>query len=83
MVEKAVEYLAILFKKKSSIHDTALEANSVVAHQISRHNKPFSDGNLIKQCMTDRTSVVCPETKGNFEKISLLRWTVRWTHRNN
>uniref|UniRef100_A0A0L8HZ71 Uncharacterized protein n=1 Tax=Octopus bimaculoides TaxID=37653 RepID=A0A0L8HZ71_OCTBM len=39
-------------------------------------NKPFSDGELIKQCMMDCASVVCLEMKGKFKNISLLRRTV-------
>lgn len=80
--KKAVEYVAKLnkqqtvFKKQSSIHDTALEASFMVAYRISRRNKPFSDGELIKQCMMDCASVVCPEMKGKFENISLSRRTV-------
>ena len=36
----------------------------------------YSDGEFIKQCLTDVAAVMCPQSVKEFEKISLSRWTV-------
>ena len=38
--------------------------------------KPFTEGEIIKECMMSVAKEVCPETKGAFENISLSARTV-------
>lgn len=80
--KKALEYVSkldkqqSLFKKHSSNQDTALEASFKVSYLISKQNRPFSDGEFVKQCMVDCVTIMCPEMKNKFENISLSRRTV-------
>ena len=48
----------------------------MVAYNLVKRNKPFLDGEFIKQCMVECTSVMCPDVKSKFESISLSRGTV-------
>ena len=48
----------------------------MVAYNLAKRNKPFSDGMFIKQCMVECTSVMCHHVKSKFESISLSRRTV-------
>jgi hypothetical protein len=47
-----------------------------MAYNISKHNKPFSESEFMKQCMVDVAEAVYPENKTAFENISLSRITV-------
>jgi len=44
--------------------------------QTCKRNKPFSDGEFIKGCMSDVTSIICPEQKTKMDSIALSRRTV-------
>ena len=48
----------------------------MVAYNLAKRNKPFSDGEFIKQCIVEYASVMCPDVKSKFESISLSRRTV-------
>ena len=77
--EKCVEKLKkqqTLFMKQSALQNSATEASLMVAYNLAKRNKPFSDGDFIKQCMVECASVMCPNEKSKFESISLSRRTV-------
>lgn len=38
--------------------------------------KPYSEGDLVKKCLTDVAEQMCPKMVQEFEKISLSRWTI-------
>ena len=44
--------------------------------QIVKYNKPFSDGEFIKECLLDATNILCPEQNNKFDSITLSRKTV-------
>ena len=76
--EKCVKKLKkqqTLFTKQSALQSSATEASLMVAYNLSKRNKPFLDGEFIKQCMVDCASVMCPDVKSKFESISLSRRT--------
>jgi len=50
----------------------------MVAYNLARNSKPFSDGEFVKQCLVDCASVLCPEMKSRFDTISLSRKTMVW-----
>ena len=43
---------------------------------IAQHNKPFSDGEFVKECMLDAVDITCPEVRTKIEAISLSRRTI-------
>ena len=61
-VEECVEKLKkqqTLFTKQSPLQSSATEASLMVAYNLAKRNKPFSDGEFIKQCMIECANVMC------------------------
>ncbi|KAG8239804.1 hypothetical protein J437_LFUL019402 [Ladona fulva] len=54
-----------LFTKQSTLQDSATEASFMIAYNLAKRNKPFSDGD-----------VLCPDVRSKFENVSLSRRTV-------
>lgn len=48
----------------------------MVTYNLAKRNKPFSDGEFIKQCMVECASILCPNVRSKFESISLSRRTI-------
>ncbi|XP_077288029.1 general transcription factor II-I repeat domain-containing protein 2-like [Arctopsyche grandis] len=48
-----------------------VEASFVVSNIIAKSSKPFSDGEYIKNCMTEVSAIICPDIKHKFENLSL------------
>lgn len=44
--------------------------------KLAKDSKPFSKGEFLKECMVETAGLLCPESKGKFENISLSRRTV-------
>jgi hypothetical protein len=65
-----------LFTKQSTLQNSATEASFMVAYNLAKRNKPFSDGEFTKQCMVECASVLCPDVRSKFESISLSRRTI-------
>ena len=65
-----------MFTKQSTLQSSATEASLMVAYNLAKSNKPFLDGEFIKQCMVECASVMCPDAKSKFKSISLSRRTV-------
>lgn len=65
-----------VFTRQSSIQDAATEASFVLSYNIVKRNKPFSDGEFIKECLSGAANIMCPEQKTKFDSISLSRRTV-------
>lgn len=65
-----------VFTKQSVIQDAATETSLVLSHMIAKRNKPFSDGEFIKECLSYAANIMCPEQTKKFESISLSRRTV-------
>ena len=55
-----------VFTKQSLIQDAATEASLVLSQKIVKRNKPFSDGEFIKECLSDAANIMCPEQKTKF-----------------
>ena len=52
-----------------------------LCESMAENGKPFSDGEIIKNCLTIFTEYACPEKKHLVEQTSLSRFTV--SHRTN
>lgn len=48
----------------------------MLAFKLAEASKPFCEGEFLKDCMVETVGVLCPESQGKFEKISLSRLTV-------
>lgn len=64
-----------LFTKQSKTQEAAVKASFVVAYNVAKENKAFSDSEFVKKCMLDVAEIICPENKKDFENVSLSRRT--------
>lgn len=64
------------FTRSRDIADGAVKASYLIANELVRASKPYSDGELVKTCMLKAAEVVCPEKRPAFANISLSRNTV-------
>lgn len=65
-----------IFKKQNSSQKQATHASYVVAYNIAKSNKAFSDGEFVKTCMLQVCDILCPEKTKDFETVSLSRKTI-------
>ncbi|XP_075215361.1 EPM2A-interacting protein 1-like [Lycorma delicatula] len=68
--------MALLTKKVVAEQEAAALARFRVAHPIAKHGKPFTDGELIKDCTIAAAEEMCPEKANLLENISLSANTV-------
>ena len=60
-----------VFPKQSTIQDAATEASFMVSYKLAKRNKPFSESEFIKECMSDVAIIMCPEQKTKTDSIAL------------
>ena len=48
----------------------------LIAQRIVQTIKPYSESDFVKNCLTEVAEEMCPKMVQEFEKISLLRWTI-------
>ena len=51
-------------------------ASYVIAWEIAKASKPFSEGEFVRTCITKAAELVCPESRQALANISLSRPTV-------
>ena len=56
--------------------ENATAASYEVALLIAQHGKPFTDGALMKQCLTNVAGIISPEKLQDIKNVSLSRSTV-------
>ena len=66
----------IMFKKMHTNNEKTIRCSFLIAQRIGQTIKPYSEGGFVKKCLTDVAEEMCPKTVQEFEKISLLRWTI-------
>lgn len=65
-----------LFTKATTKNDAAMKASFIVAEEIARASKSFSEGAFLKQCMLKVCEQVCPDQIQTFKNVSLSRNTI-------
>lgn len=63
----------IMFKKATSQSDAAVKASFIVAVEIAKANRPFNEGEFVKNCMLKVCDLVWPEKNQTFLNGSLSR----------
>ena len=53
-----------------------MKASYVIAWEIAKASKPFSEGEFVRTCITKAAELVCPESRQALANISLSRPTV-------
>ena len=64
-----------IFHRAKNISENATYASYQVAHLIAKYDKPFSDGEFIKECLIKVEGWVNLQKMDNFNKVSLSRQT--------
>ena len=65
-----------MFIRINNQSEGAVQASFIIAEQIARACRPFTEGEFIKNCIDKVGNVVCPEKKQAFADISLSPWLV-------
>uniref|UniRef100_A0A8C6VWZ3 SPIN-DOC-like zinc-finger domain-containing protein n=1 Tax=Nothobranchius furzeri TaxID=105023 RepID=A0A8C6VWZ3_NOTFU len=65
-----------LFTKAKSQSEAAVRASLIVAEEVAKSARPFTEGELIKTCMLKVCNAVCPDKRQLFSNVSLSRNTV-------
>ena len=65
------------FRKQTAEADKIVRTSYDVSRILARWMKPFSDGDIIKECHVAVVDSVCPEQRSVFETVSLSSRTVR------
>ena len=65
-----------VFTNLTKSGEAVTQASYVVAQEIARRSKPFSDGEFVRDCMLKVADIVCPEQKAKLCDISLSNDTV-------
>ncbi|CAM2112122.1 unnamed protein product [Caretta caretta] len=65
-----------IYVRQSAIQEATTKASYVLAFKITKQNKPFAEGEFLKECMVDVSGMLCPEYQNKFENIILSRRTV-------
>ena len=65
-----------MFTKAKSQSEAAVKASFIVAAEIAKSSRPFTEGEFVKNCMIKVCDTVCPEKRQAFLNVSLSRNTV-------
>nr|KAF6360164.1 hypothetical protein mMyoMyo1_011117 [Myotis myotis] len=65
-----------VFHRQTTIPETTTKASFMLSFKLAKASKPLSEGEFLKECMIETAGLLCPESKGKFEKLSLSRKTV-------
>lgn len=75
-LKKTISTQRNAFTKQNTAQKASTLAGYVVAYKIAKSNKPYSEGEFIKDCMVSMSKILCPEKIKEFESVSLSRKTV-------
>ena len=64
------------FTKAKSQSEAAVKASFIVAEEVAKSARPFTEGESIKNCMLKVCDAVCPDKRQLFSNMSLSRNTV-------
>ena len=65
-----------MFTKAVAKNEAAVTASFIVAEEIARASKSFSEGAFLKQCMLKVCEQMCPDQIQNLKNVSLSRNTI-------
>ena len=65
-----------MFKKSNQESQASTHASYVVAYEIAKQEKPFSEGEFVKDCMLKVAEIVCLDKQRAFQNVSLSEMTI-------
>ncbi|KAL0163337.1 hypothetical protein M9458_042733, partial [Cirrhinus mrigala] len=75
-LKKSLVSQQTMFKKAKSQSEAVVKASYIVAEEIAKSARPFTEGEFLKSCMVKVCDVVCPDKKQAFLNVSLSRNTI-------
>ena len=65
-----------MFQKMHTNNEKTVRCSVLIAQIIAQTMKSFSEGDFVKNCLTDVAEEMCPKMVQEFEKISLSCWLI-------
>lgn len=65
-----------MFNRGKTQSEGAVKASFIIAEEIAKSGKPFTEGEFVKNCMIKVCDVVCPDKQQAFANVSLTRNTM-------
>ncbi|XP_069774260.1 general transcription factor II-I repeat domain-containing protein 2A-like [Narcine bancroftii] len=65
-----------MFTKAESQSEPAVKVSFIVAAEIAKSARPFTEGEFVKKCLLKVRDVICPDKKQAFLNVNLSRNTV-------
>ncbi|XP_065098135.1 general transcription factor II-I repeat domain-containing protein 2-like [Paramisgurnus dabryanus] len=75
-LKKSLVSQQTMFRKAKSQSEAVVKASFIVAEEIAKSARPFTEGEFLKRCMIKVCDVLCPDKKQAFLNVSLSRNTV-------
>ncbi|CAI6347942.1 unnamed protein product [Macrosiphum euphorbiae] len=66
LLMKNIQGQSASIKKCHKDSEASVKASYIIAQKIAAKLKPFTDGELIKECMEAASEILCPEQKQLF-----------------
>lgn len=75
-LKKSLSSQRQIFTKQTQQNESAVKASFKVSHILAKAGKPFTDGQLVKNCLLTAVEEICPDKLPFFNAISLSANTV-------
>ncbi|XP_072239317.1 general transcription factor II-I repeat domain-containing protein 2-like [Leuresthes tenuis] len=75
-LKKNLAFQQTFFTRAKSQSEAAVKASFIVAEEIAKSARPFTEGEFLKSCMIKVFDVLCPDKKQMLANVSLSRNTV-------
>ena len=60
-----------LFSTSSNLNESLTKAGYKVAYVLAKSGKPFTDGEIVKECLLEIAEELCPEKSKEFKNVAL------------
>uniref|UniRef100_A0AAG5DQE7 SPIN-DOC-like zinc-finger domain-containing protein n=1 Tax=Anopheles atroparvus TaxID=41427 RepID=A0AAG5DQE7_ANOAO len=71
-----ISFQKAMFTKLSDDNESVTNASYKVAYILAKRGKPFTDGELVKECMLEVAQELCPEMLKKFSNLTLSATTI-------
>ncbi|CAM5075334.1 unnamed protein product [Eretmochelys imbricata] len=58
-----------IYVQQAAVQAATIKASYVLVFKIAKQNKPFAEGEFLKECMVDVSGMLCLEYQNKFENI--------------
>ena len=62
-----------MFQKMHTDNEKTVRCSFLIAQRIAQTMKPYSEGDLVKKCLTEVAEELCPKMVQEFEKTRYSR----------